>query len=58
MADGVKSTLVLGQPNKKETEKTAADNADIEYKQVAHLDDFIGELSDEEKETEFHKQHD
>ena len=29
MADGVKSTLVLGQHTKKETEKTAADNADI-----------------------------
>jgi ribosomal protein S18 len=57
MTDNVKSTLVLGQNSKKDEEKGSGSAKEIEYKQVANLNDFVGELSDEEKEAEFNKQH-
>lgn len=51
MYENVKSTLVVARSSKKEPEKKSASPQDIEYKQVANSDDFIGELSDEEKEA-------
>jgi hypothetical protein len=51
MYENVKSTLVVGRSNKKEPEIKPASVQGIEYKQVANSDDFIGELSDEEKEA-------
>jgi putative IMPACT (imprinted ancient) family translation regulator len=54
MSEGVKSSLVLGQSGKKEKEAVAGE---VEYKQVSNKEDFIGELSDEEKEAEFNRQH-
>ena len=49
----MKSALVVPLP-KKSTDKPPRD---IEYKQVSNANDAVGELSDEEKEAEFHKQH-
>lgn len=50
----MKSALVVGQGGKKES----VGLGDIEYKQVSNKEDFVGELSDEEKEAEFNRQHD
>ena len=57
MQDSTKSTLVLGTNSKKDIEKSTASNKEVEYKQVANTNDYIGELSDEQKEAEFHRQH-
>jgi hypothetical protein len=45
-SDNAKSTLVLGQPLKKESTKAPPEPQGIEYKQVSNLNDFVGELSD------------
>lgn len=46
MNENVKSSLVIARSSKKEPEKKSGSAQDIEYKQVANNDDFIGELSD------------
>lgn len=51
MHENVKSSLIVNRSFKKESEKKGGAGQDIEYKQVANNDDFIGELSDEEKEA-------
>lgn len=56
MTDNVKSSLIVGQ-NKKKDPKQSGSGKDIEYKQVSPSNDFPGELSDEEKEAEFNRQH-
>lgn len=56
MTENVKSSLVVGQ-NKKKDRKQSGSGNDIEYKQVSPSSDFAGELSDEEKEAEFNRQH-
>lgn len=43
MNEGVKSALVVGQGRREEIDQK---QKQIEYKQVSHKDDYVGELSD------------
>lgn len=55
MSETAKSSLLVAQSRKNEAVPPPA--AEIEYRQVGGKTDFVGELSDEEKEAEFNKQH-
>lgn len=46
MTENVKSSLIVGQPKKKDP-KQSGSGKEIEYQQVTISNDFPGELSDE-----------
>lgn len=58
MQEGTKSTLILGQPPKKQFVVEQSSGKEIEYKQMTSSGEYVGELSDEEKEAEFNRLHD